>query len=116
MNSGNPNSRTLPVLANGSLLNPGMKPTSRGSDGPRLLAALAFAVYGWGLVADGRGWKYRGSGSPLASVRLWSIMLEPTARLARVMVAGRGRLTSRSRNLHAPSIKLYVVFTPSGRK
>ena len=29
---------------------------------------------------DGRGWKYRGSGLPLASVNSWQIRLDPTTR------------------------------------
>src|ERR1700722_6997384 len=46
---------------------PGTKPMSNGFDGPRLLAPEDEPSYP-APAADGRGWKYRGSGLPWPSV------------------------------------------------
>src|SRR5487761_688018 len=62
-----------------------MSLTSTGLVGPRLVAPensglqpkSVFGVSGLD-AADGRGWKYCGSGLPLASVNSWQSRLEPT--------------------------------------
>src|SRR5690349_15878750 len=73
-----------------TVLNPGMKPTSLGSPGPRLLApdAMQLGVFGGHVApvgsyplapdAEGRGWKYRGAGSPFLSRKFCPMREEPT--------------------------------------
>ena len=63
-----------------------MSVTSTGLVGPRLDAPEASGLQPpvWLVAevadADGRGWKYCGSGLPLASVNSWHSRLEPTTR------------------------------------
>src|SRR5579859_5024086 len=59
-----------------TVLKPGMKPTSLGSPGPKLVAPLALAVYPV-PAADGLGWKYCGSGLPDLSRNSWPIRADP---------------------------------------
>ena len=51
---------------------------SSGFDGPRLLAPDDEASYP-APAADGRGWKYCGSGFPLLSVNSWPSSADPTS-------------------------------------
>src|SRR5580693_1514179 len=50
-----------------TVLIPATNPISSGLDGPRLLAPDELPSYP-APAAEGRGWKYRGSGWPLSSV------------------------------------------------
>jgi hypothetical protein len=61
-----------------TVLIPATNPISSGLDGPRLLAPDELPSYPV-PAAEGRGWKYRGSGLPLASVNDCPSSCEPTS-------------------------------------
>src|SRR5258708_3396434 len=61
-----------------TVFTPGTNPISSGLDGPRLLAPDEAALYPV-PAADGRGWKYWGSGLPLLVVKLWPSRADPTS-------------------------------------
>src|ERR1017187_9542662 len=61
-----------------TVLTPGTNPMSSGLDGPRLVAPDEEASYPV-PAADGRGWKYRGSGAPLLLVKLWPSSDDPAS-------------------------------------
>src|SRR6185312_852026 len=61
-----------------TVFTPATKPVSSGLDGPRLDAPLLLASYPVPAL-DGRGWKYRGSGLPLASVNSCPSSDEPAS-------------------------------------
>ena len=68
----------LPALLDG--LDQGGVVRARGWTPPedeRVAAVVGLRAGGWKRV-DGRGWKYCGSGLPLASVNSWQIRLDPT--------------------------------------
>ena len=61
-----------------TVLTPATNPISSGLDGPRLLAPDELPSYP-APAAEGRGWKYCGSGLPLLSVNSCPSSSEPTS-------------------------------------
>jgi hypothetical protein len=65
-----------------TVFTPGTNPMSSGFDGPRLVAPDDAPSYP-DPAADGRGWKYPGSGLPLLSAKPWPSSDDPTSLLPR---------------------------------